>query len=222
MSFPWQIPPGENYTRVLLTTTVCSILAHGLILGLLALSQPAPHIAFQKDEGISIELANLPPAPRIAPAMLQQKPQPIEPEPAQPAAPPKAIRVPAQAKPAQKTGRKKGDTGVTRAAAANSATAGPAGAEHFSNQAPVTVSSNPAPPYPELARKRGQTGMVRIRCQVNDTGYVTAASIAASSGHKLLDDAALKTVKKWRFRPAVSNGAPVSGVVVVPVEFRLR
>lgn len=88
--------------------------------------------------------------------------------------------------------------------------------------APAAESHNPKPSYPELARKRGQEGTARIRCEVDMEGNVAAASIAASSGHKLLDDAALKTVRKWRFKPAFSQGRPARGIVIVPVEFRLR
>lgn len=88
--------------------------------------------------------------------------------------------------------------------------------------APAAESHNPKPSYPELARKRGQEGTARIRCEVDMEGNVAAASIAASSGHKLLDEAALKTVRKWRFKPAFSQGRPARGIVIVPVEFRLR
>lgn len=88
--------------------------------------------------------------------------------------------------------------------------------------AQVNESANPRPVYPELARKRGQEGIVRVRCQVNDIGIVTGISLAQSSGHKLLDDAALKAVRKWRFKPALYNGQPVAGSLIVPVEFRLR
>lgn len=88
--------------------------------------------------------------------------------------------------------------------------------------APMAEPSNPKPAYPELARKRGQEGTARIRCEVDAAGNVIAASILESSGHKLLDEAALKAVRKWRFRPALSNGRPAPGSVIAPVEFRLR
>lgn len=101
----------------------------------------------------------------------------------------------------------------------------------FSNQSvqketvrPVPLGGrfSPHPAYPELARRRGQEGRVEVRCRVNASGIVAETGIAKSSGYKLLDEAALKTVKKWIFKPAASGGANVEGTVIVPVEFRLE
>lgn len=83
-------------------------------------------------------------------------------------------------------------------------------------------SSRRAPQYPELARKRGQEGEVKVRCQVDSTGRVAGVSIAMSSGSRLLDEAALKAVAKWKFEPGKKDGVNVAGSVIVPVRFELK
>ena len=89
---------------------------------------------------------------------------------------------------------------------------------------PVPLSSlaNPKPVYPELARQRGQEGLVYLRASVDENGVLTRLAIEQSSGYSMLDEAALDAVKKWRFRPGNLEGRPVRGTVRIPVEFRLR
>jgi protein TonB len=38
----------------------------------------------------------------------------------------------------------------------------------------------------------------------------------------VLDDAAIKAVRQWVFKPALSNNKPVAVWVAVPVKFALR
>jgi len=84
------------------------------------------------------------------------------------------------------------------------------------------VLNNPVPAYPELARKRGQQGMVLLEVQVGPTGSVTQLRLHRSSGYQNLDRAALETVARWRFRPGKENEQPVSMWVRVPVRFVLE
>jgi len=82
---------------------------------------------------------------------------------------------------------------------------------------------NPKPPYPMLARRRGDQGVVLLRVHVRADGSVVTAEIKQSSGSSLLDDAALQTVREgWRFIPARLNSAPVESWVEVPIRFVLR
>lgn len=81
---------------------------------------------------------------------------------------------------------------------------------------------NPKPPYPMLARRRGDQGVVLLHVHVRADGSVVAAEIRQSSGSSLLDDAALQTVREsWRFIPARLNSAPVESWVEVPIRFVL-
>ncbi len=45
---------------------------------------------------------------------------------------------------------------------------------------------------------------------------------AVSSGHPMLDSAALAGVRKRRFSPVTRGGHPVPGIAAVPVNFHLE
>ena len=78
---------------------------------------------------------------------------------------------------------------------------------------------NPPPNYPEAARRRGQQGTVWFEVLVLANGQVGEIRLSQTSGYKSLDRAALKAVRFWQFRPALSYGAPVESRVAVPVGF---
>ncbi len=81
---------------------------------------------------------------------------------------------------------------------------------------------NPAPDYPESAIERGLEGTVLLRVTVNSAGKATEVQIYQSSGTSALDDAALRTVRRWSFVPAKRGNEAVSGQVIVPVDFSLN
>lgn len=80
---------------------------------------------------------------------------------------------------------------------------------------------NPPPPYPEAARRQKQEGLVRLRVRVNALGAAVQVDLEQSSGWPLLDQAALRAVKSWRFHPARVGGVPMESTVTVPVRFEL-
>ncbi|NMF97305.1 energy transducer TonB [Aromatoleum toluolicum] len=80
---------------------------------------------------------------------------------------------------------------------------------------------NPAPQYPKLSRRRGEQGKVTLRVRVRADGRAEAVEIAHSSGHPRLDDAALETVRSWRFVPARQGDTPIDSSLLVPIAFRL-
>lgn len=67
---------------------------------------------------------------------------------------------------------------------------------------PEPLADNPAPHYPAMARRRGWHGRVVVRVQVSAVGDVLHAEVANSSAHKVLENAALSAVRRWRFEPA--------------------
>lgn len=79
----------------------------------------------------------------------------------------------------------------------------------------------PAPEYPERARLRGHQGSVTLSVTVDETGRVGALAIVEGSGHALLDQAALNTIRSWRFAPATRNGIPVAATRTVVIRFAL-
>ena len=80
---------------------------------------------------------------------------------------------------------------------------------------------NRSPAYPYAARRIGVEGRVVIGVAVGRDGFVANAAIAESSGHRLLDRAALEAVRDWRFIPAKRAGQPVASTIAVPIVFRL-
>jgi periplasmic protein TonB len=85
----------------------------------------------------------------------------------------------------------------------------------------VAALNNPKPSYPLAARRQGAEGRVVLRAQVLEDGRCAAVRIVHSSGHALLDESALSTVRRWRFVPATRAGTPVAASVDVPISFRL-
>jgi protein TonB len=58
--------------------------------------------------------------------------------------------------------------------------------------------------------------------EVLASGRVGKVEIETSSGYDILDEAAVKAVRRWRFTPAKKGRRPVSAWVRIPVEFDLR
>ena len=81
---------------------------------------------------------------------------------------------------------------------------------------------NPPPVYPSIARRREYEGTVLLSVKILANGAVGDLSVKKSSGHSILDRAALKTVKKWKFQPASLLGIPFTMWVDVPVRFELK
>jgi protein TonB len=82
--------------------------------------------------------------------------------------------------------------------------------------------SNPLPEYPRLARKKHWQGVVWLLVDVSADGSVDDLEVEKTCGHKILDRAAQRTVKRWQFSPATRGGLPVSSQVRIPVRFRLE
>ena len=82
--------------------------------------------------------------------------------------------------------------------------------------------SNPLPEYPRLARKKHWEGVVWLLVDVSADGSVEDLEVEKACGHKVLDRAAERTVKRWQFSPATRGGLPVSSQVRIPVRFRLE
>jgi periplasmic protein TonB len=70
------------------------------------------------------------------------------------------------------------------------------------SQAKALALYNPRPPYPYEARAHKIMGSGVITVDVDPaSGNVTNASVTQSIGNSILDDAAVSTFRRWRFRP---------------------
>jgi len=81
---------------------------------------------------------------------------------------------------------------------------------------------NPKPEYPVAARRFGFQGTVVLRVLIGLEGSPTEIRVEKSSGHNVLDEAALAAVKQWQFEPAREGDLRVAGWVDVPIQFRLE
>ena len=81
---------------------------------------------------------------------------------------------------------------------------------------------NPAPVYPEAARRSSEQGTVMLRVHVARDGTASRVSVEESSGSPHLDAAALEAVKAWRFTPARRGAHAVESWMRVPIVFRLE
>lgn len=90
---------------------------------------------------------------------------------------------------------------------------------------PSPDAANRPPAYPGEARRRGWEGTVVLDVEVLPAGDTGRIVVARSSGHSILDDAAMDAVRHWRFRPArTASGQQLEKRcnVTLPINFVLR
>ncbi len=63
--------------------------------------------------------------------------------------------------------------------------------------------------YPRHELERGREGWVRLSWVVDTDGSVTDVVVDDSSGQKYLEKAAIRTVKAYKYKPAMQNGVPI-------------
>ena len=95
----------------------------------------------------------------------------------------------------------------------------PAAAPAIADSTTPTPISRPAPRYPREALTRGIGGTVQVRATIAADGSVERMELAAGSGNRDLDRAALEAVRRWTFKPATRNGQPIVTDVLVPITF---
>jgi TonB family protein len=89
---------------------------------------------------------------------------------------------------------------------------------------PVAPSSQVChkPDYPSEARRRGDTGTVRIRFFVSAAGQVERAEVVQSSGHPQLDQLAVQALSGCHFHTGMKDGKPVGGSTIVDYTWALQ
>lgn len=78
--------------------------------------------------------------------------------------------------------------------------------------------------YPQSASLKNIEGEVWLKVEIFADGTVGDLEVTKSviSGPGGLDEAALKSVKKWIFKPAIYNGEPVACWTTFSVKFNLK
>ena len=80
--------------------------------------------------------------------------------------------------------------------------------------------NNPAPVYPEIARRAGVEGTVWVKIWVDKEGNPKKAQVLKSDA-ELFNQPAIDAAMKWKFTPAIMNNGPVSVWVSIPFKFKL-
>jgi periplasmic protein TonB len=86
----------------------------------------------------------------------------------------------------------------------------------------VTFAPDVQDYYPEVSRRNGEEGRAVVKVCVNVAGKIDSIEISNTTGHPLLDEAALKVAKAMKFKPATSEGKPVVSCPTLPVKFVLH
>lgn len=86
---------------------------------------------------------------------------------------------------------------------------------------PVPIEGQTPPPrYPSAALRKGESGTVLVRVEVDATGMPAGVALVQRSGSRDLDRAAMEAVRGWRFQPAQRDGQPIAASLVIPIDFK--
>lgn len=190
------------------------VLAHVLLLwsyvSLPSLPKPTHH-------EMSISMV-LPSQPQAAPIKPEPKPEPVvKPKPVEPrrvqltpevATPDAPVEMPAP-------------PAVASAAPAQPVNASP-GPPDREPDYQAAYLNNPVPVYPMVARRMGWQGRVVLNVEVLASGLPGQIKLHQSSGHDVLDNAAMQAVRGWRFVAARQGGQVIAKRLLVPIPFILK
>jgi protein TonB len=78
-----------------------------------------------------------------------------------------------------------------------------------------------APDYPREAFIKHQEGWVEVEFTVTPEGSVTNATVVGAQPPRVFNDAAMRAVQRWTFKPKMDNGKAVEERVKRRIEFKL-
>lgn len=97
---------------------------------------------------------------------------------------------------------------------------------------PNEIGEDPMPPFPVLmpkaivyprkAVRKGWEGQTVIAAEVLPDGSVGRTSLAKTSGHDVLDQAAQEAIQSWKFETESEKDEAVPQFVDIPVTFKLQ
>jgi protein TonB len=88
------------------------------------------------------------------------------------------------------------------------------------DQVPIATLQMP-PDYPFTAKRQGTEGVVSIRFLVTKEGEVSSFSVLKATPEGIFEEAARRSVLRWKFRPGLKNGGAVNTWVEMDIEFEL-
>jgi protein TonB len=85
---------------------------------------------------------------------------------------------------------------------------------------PAKLIKSVPPAYPPMAKTQHVSGNVQIDALIDADGNVGAMKVL--SGPALLRDAAVQSLKQWKYQPAELDGKPTSMHLTVTLQFRAQ
>jgi protein TonB len=86
---------------------------------------------------------------------------------------------------------------------------------------PARALNPDLPEYPERARKLNIQGFVLLEADIDERGKLVTLRVRQGL-ERGLDDAALASVKRWRFQPATLSGRAVPSTRLIRIRFELN
>lgn len=240
---PWSLPeppslgalPQASRKQAL----TFSVLAYGgLFAGAMGLTFSAPALAKpQRTVAVALDNFDAAPAPPPPPAGPSGSPKPSGEAPSHPEQTassetlqesrptPDSISIPSNSAPQGGGGQVGGVSGGVSGGVVGGQVGGTPGGQLGGVVAPrfdAAYLNNPEPDYPTLSKRLGEEGRVLLRVLVTPEGLADQVEVRQSSGYARLDQAALATVKRWRFTPARRGEERVLAWVLVPLSFQLE
>ena len=96
------------------------------------------------------------------------------------------------------------------------------GQEASGTQLPYLVSKPKSIQYPKAAIDQGWQGKIVIAVEILADGSFGQYQVMHSTGHQILDEAAVQTLQSWKFHPAVQAGKAFRTCIQIPVTFQLQ
>lgn len=79
-----------------------------------------------------------------------------------------------------------------------------------------------APLYPSRAARMGIEGWVKMAVLINSQGVVEQVKVLQAQPENVFNHAAIKAMKRWRFRPKIVAGKAVARTAVQQMNFQLH
>lgn len=79
-----------------------------------------------------------------------------------------------------------------------------------------------SPKYPKRAANRRQQGWVKVQFIITASGRVKSPFVVSSKPSGVFNKAALKAIRRWKFKAKIVNGQAVAQKAVQTIKFKLR
>ena len=83
------------------------------------------------------------------------------------------------------------------------------------------VVKSVTPEYPAKAQRRRLEGYVDLHFTTNETGEVVDVTVAKADPVEVFDEAAIRALKKWKFKPLIIDGEPTSQRLALRMRFAM-